>query len=261
MISRFFAIAAVAAALLAPETGAGQPPLVLDSGRARPPTAAEVLERLAAGDDRDAGVMAKHLLRQTYGPMPEAEIEALIDAMVDLMLADTVGREALFQARHALVSAVWRPGTYLHGNIGYLTEDDLKGEPVPAAFDALVRVYETRAARALAEGGDDPFLEAARRDFEPREAGRAPPGRPEHDVLLGSLRDIFNADQEGRGWAYVLALFERSKPPQAGDRGSIWCAAGHFLHYALYPRPGRPGPDPERYRRFCSNLARPSLPF
>ena len=38
------------------------------------------------------------------------------------------------------------------------------GVPVPEAFDAPVRIYEALAARALADGGDDGFLEAVRWD-------------------------------------------------------------------------------------------------
>jgi len=72
--------------------------------------------------------------------------------------------------------AVWRPGVYVSDPEGsgqhILTADDIRGVPVPEAFDALVRIYETLAERALAEGGDDPFLEAARRDH----AHRSPDG-------------------------------------------------------------------------------------
>ena len=79
---------------------------------------------------------------------------------------------------------MWRPGVYVSDPEGsgqhILTADDIRGVPVPEAFDALVRIYETLAERALAEGGDDPFLEAARAALGaglPSVAGRACRGR------------------------------------------------------------------------------------
>ena len=150
---------------------------------------------------------------------------------------------------------------------GYLDADDLQGVPVPEAFDALVRIHETLAARALAEGGDDPFLEAARRDH----AHKTPDGHQttfEHQQLFGSLKHVFRADMApgGRGWAYLLALFERSKPPcreaegppdcATGHLGSAWCAAGYLLHQNAFNRSLSgvrpwPGPNQDQWERRC----------
>ena len=83
------------------------------------------------------------------------------------------------------MTAAWRPGVYVDG-LGY--NEDVPGEPVSGAFEALVRIYETRAALALAGGGEDPFMEAAWRYHETRV--RDPDGPPmvEDGGLHGSLR-------------------------------------------------------------------------
>ena len=235
-----------------------------------PPTVERVLLRFVPGEEfevlqkaaRDAG----RLLRKEYGPLSATNTEALIDGLVDVILAADVGerRGPYWHAGGALTYAAWRPGSYVDG-FGYRQAEDLDGEAVPAAFDALVRVYETLAARALADGGDDPFLEAALRD----EASRTPTGfdtTHEEIQLYGALRGLFQAElaPDGRGWAYVLALFERSKPPcwDGPDElkppdctvgpGSAWCAAGNLLHQiALGDTRPWPGPDPDRWRRRC----------
>ena len=211
---------------------------------------------------------AGDLLRQKHGPLPAEEIEALIEGLVEIALAPDAHSACAHMtcpsaryASFALRSAVWRPGVYVGDSedtskLIPLPADynDLHGVPVPEAFDALVRIYETLVERALAEGGDDPFLEAARRD----DAIPTPHGH-ESMRLFGVLRAIIDADlsPEGRGWAYVLGVYERSKPPcrerdgppnppacATGRLGSAWCAAGDLLrvargasapHFALDP--------------------------
>ena len=210
-----------------------------------PPTVDEVLQGIAAGKDpRRVGHDAVRVLRQEDGPGTTEEIGAVIEALVEMALSECADRgcAGAREAGRALTRAARRPGVYVDGS-GYLTADDLGGVPVPEAFDALMRIYETLAERALAAGGDDPFMEAAWRDHE----GRTPDGDYttfEQWGLYGSLQDIFDADPApgGRGWAYVLALFERSKPPCREDHGppeppdctvgpgSAWCAAGDLLH-------------------------------
>ena len=266
--------------------------MVLDGGQWRMPTASEVLgEITAVGHPRPgplglsahlADDLAVAVLRQRFGPVPAAEIRALANALADSILiydADRF-RSARRAARAALRRAAWRPGVYVGGG---RFANDLAGEPAQAAFDALVRVYETRAERALANGGDDPFMEAARGDSV---AGRAS-GDTEMNLLRRSLTDVFYADpqgtkgREGRGWAYVLDVFDRSDPPPVclhqqpvvlpdetrryvtgteppppclRDLGSAWCAAGSLLHVTELsfegPRPW-PGPEPTGWWRLC----------
>ena len=242
-----------------------------------------VLERFAAVGETDFEALndarndATDLLRQVDGPLPAEEIGALIEGLVEIALAPDAHACVYScpndRARSVLRGAVWRPGVYVRdpegGGQHILTADDLRGVPVLEAFDALVRIYEALAERALAEGGDDPFLEAARRD----EANRTPDGsatRFEESRLSGALRDIIGADlsPDGRGWAYVLALYERSKPPcrerdgppnppdcALGRLGSAWCAAGDLLHQPLLGDPVPwPAPDRELWERRCGGL-------
>lgn len=233
MISRI-AVAALAALALPMTTGTAQ----------ERPTAEDVMLRLASDDSavrRKASQHATDLLRQERGPMTAEERAVLIEALAEAVLAADIGIQAAYNdASGALVYAVQRPGTYVD-EWGYIGADENPGEPVPEAFDALVRIYETRVARALASGGDDPFLEAAFRDH----ARRTSTGEEttfEEWQLYFALGDLFRADlgPDGRGWAYVLALFKRSKPPckDGPDEppdctvgpGSTWCAAGRLLH-------------------------------
>ncbi len=276
-------------AITGQKTGVIAAPLVMvpDGDRQRPPTGIEVLGAIAAVGhpgtsplglpDHMADDLAVALLRQRYGPMPEAEIGALADALADLILdpaSDTdKSIDARSKARSTLRRAAMRPGVYLGGR--YL--NSLAGIPAQSAFDALVRVYETFAARALASGGTDPFVEAARRDTRAERAHGPPPfGRhTEAYTLSESLYDVFWADpegtegREGRGWVFVLNLFNGSTPPvcnslvrDTGDgeelpaecERSIWCEAGYLLHNGGSPLAGRhpwPGPDRDRWVRYC----------
>ncbi len=254
------------AVLLMPAAVAAQGP---------PGTVDDVLRRFAAGEDlnrakNDAG----SLLRQVHGPVTADEIAALIDGLVEIALAPGACANFLCngpsEAGSALLYAAWRPGVYVD-DIGYRTADDLRGVPVPEAFGALVRIYETLAERALAGGGDDPFLEAARWDH----AHKRPDGHPTTFVesrLYRALSHVFHADlaPDGRGWRYALALFERSRPPcrkydgppeppdcMVGP-GSAWCAAGSLLHEGIIVRARPwPGPDQDLWERRCY-LGRPS---
>ena len=252
---------AALAVLLMPATVAAQGP---------PGTVEDVLRRFAGENDlnrakNDAG----SLLRQVHGPVTAAEIAALIDGLVEIALAPGACASFLCtgpsQAGSALRYAAKRPGVYVD-NIGYLTADDLRGVPVPEAFDAMVTIYETLAERALADGGDDPFLEAARWDRAHEGPNRTPTTFVE-SRLYRSLSNVFHADlaPDGRGWRYALALFERSRPPCKYDGppeppdcmvgpGSAWCAAGSLLHEGMIvaARPW-PGPDQDLWERRCYN--------
>ncbi len=284
-------LAAVAlAGLLAPnalpaqerETGEREwaPGLVLDEGGGwRVPTAVEALRALRGDwsllDDPDPdNSPAVALLREEHGPRTQAEQEALVDALVDLLLIDAEysSDEYLVRSKaYATLSTAQRNASYL------------RGTPYPEAFDALVRVYETRAARVLAGGGDDPF----------REAYRTGPARAASG-LLGALIRVYSADPEGRGRDYLRALFEASEPLPApvcrrgsvplimGPNGeitassreqyeawlalpecpkpynpSVWCEAGRLLMYEPgATRPHRPDdiadpPAPEVFEELC----------
>ncbi len=242
------------------------------------PTVADVLGRFAAREDFEALNKARNdansLLRQEHGPLPAEEIEALIEGLVEIALAPDAHTACAHMtcpnarnAGHVLSFAVWRPGVYVGALEGpghhVLTADDIQGVAVPEAFDALVRIYETLVERALAEGGDDPFLEAARRDH----AHRSPDGHEttfEHLRLYGALRHIVSADfsPEGRGWAYALGVYERSKRPCRGDEspkarstdrlGSAWCAAGRVLHETMLGEPMPwAAPDRDQWKHRC----------
>ena len=248
-------------------------PSAVEAQRMPPPTAGDVLQMFDGGAALNrAGEEARYLLRQVNGrgepePRTEAEIRTLVEELVEIALAPCADRlcDGPRTASHVLVTAAWRPGVYV-GGLGY--NEDVPGEPVPGAFDALVRIYETLAARSLANGGEDPFMEAAWRYHEAWD----PDGPPtfERGGLHGALRAVFAADPApgGRGWEYVLALFERSDPPcKEGDGppgppdctegpGSAWCAAGDILHQSADRktlegvRPW-PGPNPDLWKSRC----------
>ena len=288
-ILKVFAAVALAG-LLAPnalpaqerETGEREwaPGLVLDEGGGwRVPTAVEALRALRGdwsllGDPDPDNSPAVALLREEHGPRTQAEQEALVDALVDILLIDAEfsSDEYLVRSKaYATLSTAQRNASYL------------RGTPYPEAFDALVRVYETRAARVLAGGGDDPFREAYRTGPSLAASG-----------LLGALIRVYSADPEGRGRDYVRALFEASEPLPApvcrrgsvplimGPNGeitassreqyeawlalpecpkpynpSVWCEAGRFLMYEPgASRPRRPDdvadpPDPEVFEQLC----------
>jgi len=250
------------------------------------PTVDGVLQRFAAAGETDFEALntvrndAGSLLRQVDGPLPSEEIAALIEGLVEMALAPDAhtacGSMMCPSARYAgsvLRSSVWHPGVYVGAPEGpghhVLTADDLRGEPVPEAFDALVRIYETLVERALADGGDDPFLEAGRRD----DANSTPDGfhtTSEEVRLYGALSNIIDADlsPDGRGWAYVLGVYERSKPPcrerdgspnppdcSTGRLGSAWCASGKRLHQTMLGEPMPwPAPDRELWERRCGGI-------
>ena len=246
-------------------------PSAVAAQRRPPPSVGDVLAMFDGGAALNrAGEEARHLLRQVNRrgesePRTDAEIRTLVEGLVEIALdPDAPGAS---DAGLALVQAAWRPGVYVDG-LGY--DVGVRGEPVPGAFDALVRIYETRAARSLANGGEDPFMEAAWRYHEAWD----PDGPPtfERGGLHGALRAVFAADPApgGRGWEYVLALFERSDPPcKEGDGppgppdctegpGSVWCVAGDLLHHSiLYGARPWPGPNPDLWKRRCRGMGGP----
>ena len=284
-------LAAVAlAGLLAPDALPAQerergepgwaPGLVLDEGGGwRVPTADEALRALRGEPTPPRGPAPENslvvaLLRGEHGPRPQAEREALVEALVDMAMVDAESSSREHRLRSRAYSALAR---------AQRDASHLGGTPYPEAFDALVRLYETRAARLLAGSGEDPFREAYRAGPHVAAAG-----------LVIALGRVYRADPDGRGRDYVRALFEASEPfpPPVCRRGagilvagpdggftaesreryeewralpecprpynpSVWCEAGRYLMYepgAIRPR--RPDdvadpPDPEAFEELC----------
>ena len=168
--------------------------MVLDGGEWRYPTVEEALHvlTLGRGEWRPLRTQDVHrpitaILRQQLGHDPAADLNGLADALADMILADRSPEGRVRRNAARALRAAASPGS------------DYGGTPHPKSFDALVRVYETRAAQVLAaSGGEDPFLEAR---------------GSQREVLSLSLSDIYWADREGLGRDYVLELHERSSPP------------------------------------------------
>ncbi|WP_420441991.1 hypothetical protein [Candidatus Palauibacter sp.] len=221
--------AAALAVLLASSGGLAQEPEYRPSGRLgpgmvldedggwRPPTPADALGALRGDPDVVLPVGVKRfepvlaVLQQEYGPHPAAELDALANGLADMILASdpedmTDEYHLQFEAFSVLTAAA---------SGGRFT-------PHPGSFDALVRVYETIAAEALAGGGTDPVEELERRSG-PRGASR----------LRSALTRIFQADEAGRGADYVLAVVAASEPPKLEDwhglPSSLWCAAAKIV--------------------------------
>ena len=228
--------AAALAAALAPGGGWGQEPetrpplegwtgprrgpgMVLDEkGGWRPPTPADALAvfrgepgvRLPIGWDRGDPALA--VLRQEYEFRPAAELDALANALADLILASDSEPEHMsdeyYLQRDAFKTLRWAVWSG-------------RGTPHPGSFDALVRVYETLAARALAGGGTDPIVELRRE-------------RPGGLLRVSSaLWSIFSADMRGRGADYLLAIVAAAEPPNPEDWPNqwqtLWCDAAHIV--------------------------------
>ena len=240
---------ALCVALLAPSAATAQDKparlarpdgMVADEGGGwRFPTPADALRVL-----REAGTgrSAEAVLRQEFESRPQAELDALANELADILLAGTPGfgsdaRNLQHAAASALVMSAKRVKWWI-GPPGEW-EDDSRGTPHAGSFDALVRVYETRAARALANGGTDPFQEAYR---EGRPVG---PG-PGFTHLAAALWDIYWADPAGKGGDYLLALLETAEPPEPHDSDNIvpihglWCHAVQTLRGDdwMFPLPG-----------------------
>ena len=228
-------VAIALATLLAPAGGAGQdlkelrrrapaPPgfgLVQDEGGEwHEPTPADALQAMRDPDVRNPRAVAAAVLRQVYEPRAPAELDALANALADILLSS--------EPRSG--SDEWDVHSEIRRTLEYTASpsDDSPGTPHPGSFDALVRVWETRAARALAGGGTDPLLET---DRAARADGRV--AGDDYAYLLIALDAIFRADPTGRGGDYLLALVEASEPPEPHeyDRPSpvLWCEVAHQL--------------------------------
>ncbi len=195
--------------------------MVLDEdGVSRPPTPEDALSALR-GDELLGSQMPEQpaiaVLRQVFEPRSPEELERLASDLAEIILTTNPADEDRIatDARMALHFAA-------------LQYDEGWGTPYAGAYDQLVRVYETLVARALENGGTDPFKEMYRLD----EA--EPGGRPRYAQLSMVLYSIFAADPERRGADYVVALIEASEPPESGEYNApaptLWCRAANALY-------------------------------
>lgn len=229
-------ILTLVAAVLAPSASTAQNDrsrsgpngMVLDEdGAWRFPTSADALQLLR---EEFAGRSAQSVLRQEFQSRPRLELDALANALADILLAgDPEYGSQAHEIQSAAASALLKSATRVKWWIAALNEwsEDIPGTPHAGAFDALVRVYETRAARALADGGTDPFEEAYK-------SGSGGPG-PGYSYLNEALGNIYWADPAGRGGDYLLALLATVEPPEPEDSANylpthgLWCQAAHML--------------------------------
>ena len=202
--------------------------MVLDEdGGWRFPTSADALNLLR---EELVGRSAQSVLRQEFEFRPRSELDALADSLADILLAgDPEYGSQAYEIQRAAASALLTSATGVKWWIAALSEwsEDIPGTPHAGAFDALVRVYETRAARALADGGTDPFKEAYK-------MGSGGPG-PGYSYLNEALSNVYWADPAGRGGDYLLSLLETAEPPEPEDYDDylpthgLWCQAAHML--------------------------------
>ena len=166
-----------------------------DRPSARQPTVREALEALEREWDPAAAV-----LRQAFGPRPEAELAELADRLGEMMADTTLPRDVRLHASFALERAA--SDAYNDG-----------GTPYPRAFDILVRVYEgTGIGLAL------------------RGVYRADPERG-----TAYVRDLFERSERpalcfrGEAWGRIP---DPGDPPDCvGDPGETpWCRAGGILY-------------------------------
>ena len=235
-IAPTLAIAILYSAAPAAGQALGPPPargmVADDGGEWRSPTVEEALHALSLehlGDWRPLHRQSLHspmtaILRQALGRDPATDLDALADALADMILADRSPEGRVRRNAAAALTAASLPAHPDHG-----------GTPHAGSLDALIRVYETRAAQVLAAGGgEDLFREAL--------------GSQGELLLSQSLSDVFRADPEGRGRDYVLGIQHRSNPPPEycgqdrmllsredravcrQDRDSTWCVAGGIVY-------------------------------
>ena len=213
------------AALLCPSGAEGQQVRLIhpdgrvraDEGGWRAPTPADALRVLR----EDLGVrspyrVAKTVLRQVHEPRSPGELDALADALAEILVA---GGAEYFSEEYRMqdesLSALYAAA---------MRAPEAPGTPHEGSFGALVRVYESLAARSLADEGTDPFRETYRTD-----GGR----QASYSHLRKVLRTIFQVRPRTEGGDYVLALFEAAEPPEPythnGFVASVWCEAGELL--------------------------------
>ena len=188
-----------------------------DDGGWRAATPADALRVLR----EDLGVrrpsrVAEAVLRQVHELRPLGELDALAGALAEILVATAAedrNSKVYEEAQGALFAAAMR-------------DPEAPGMPHDGSFEAMVRVYETLAVRALADGGTDPFEEMY------RAAGRRS-STPEYSQLRNTLRSLYSVRPDTEGGDYLLAVFEAAEPPEPythnGHVASVWCEAGHLL--------------------------------
>ena len=215
------------AALLCPSGAEGQQVRLIhpdgrvraDEGGWRAPTPADALRVLR----EDLGVrspyrVAKAVLRQVHEPRSPGELDALADALAEILKAGAAERDSEeYRVQQESWSALYAAA---------MRAPEAPGTPHEGSFGALVRVYESLAARSLADQGTDPF----------RETYWAAGGRvatPDYNHLSSALQSIYWVRPRTEGGDYVLALFEAAEPPEPythnGFVPSVWCEAGELL--------------------------------
>ena len=193
-----------------------------DDGGWRAATPADALRVLR----EDSGVrrpsrVAEAVLRQVHEPRHLGELDALAGALAEILVATAAEdrrSKVYMEADGALYAAAIR-------------DPEVPGTPHDGSFEALVRVYETLAARALGNGGTDPFEETPRVDRDARDGLGSV--NPEYDRLREALGSIYRVRPDTEGGDYVLALFRAAEPPEPyahnGNVASLWCEAGDLL--------------------------------
>ena len=236
--------AIVFTALLTPSKGVTQerqsipeevlvgPGLVLDEdGNERWPTPDDALRALRDPSILPPGVTrlgpAGSVLGQEYERRRPTELDALANALADVILTsegfDMTDDRDEYDLQRGILST-----------LGSAASGGERGTPHPGSFDALIRVYETLVAEALADGGTDPVEELERRKG---------PGYGWR--LKSALRWIFLADMVGRGANYVLAVVAATEPPNLEETwpmrpGSLWCEAADIVRFGDGPTEENP---------------------
>ena len=186
-----------------------------DDGGWRAPTPADALRVLRDPGVRRPSRVAVAVLRQVHESRPSEELDALAGALAEMLEAGAAGEHYSeeYLVQREVLSAL---------RAAAMTDPEIPGTPHDGSFDALVGVYETLAARALADGGTDPFEELYGDD-----------GIRDYSFLGAVLRSIYAVRPATDGGDYLLALFEAADPPEPyshnGKVPLVWCEAGSIL--------------------------------
>ena len=191
--------------------------VLAEDGGLRAPAPADALRVLRDRYVRDPSRVAVAVLRQVHESRPPEELDALAGALAEVLEAGA----AEYLSEEYLVQREVKSALTVAASIS----PELPGTPHDGSFDALVRVYETLAARALADGGTDPFEEVHRDDGNLT--------GPNYSHLSNMLSRIYHVRTAGEGGDYLLALFEAAEPPEPYKRTGrvplVWCEAGQLL--------------------------------
>lgn len=229
-ISRITVLSGVMAALLWPSGAEGQEIwLIQPDGRVRAeeggwraPTPADALRILRDPRVHWSSRVAQAVLRQVHEPRSQGELDALAGALAEIILEADAPEDRDTKVYEEALGALFAAA---------VRDPEVPGTPHDGSFEAVVRVYETLAERALADGGTDPLAETPRVDRDARNGlGSVNPG---YHRLTRALRAIYRVRPHTEGGDYLLALFEAAEPPEPythnGPVASVWCEAGELL--------------------------------